>query len=74
MRKIGKVSLTWVYKFFKTSLKIGVRILDCCYGLQAVCNNIFVFLQQHSSSREAAKKRIKILFLGVRVLVKVGSP
>ena len=35
---------------------MGVRVLVCCYELQAVINNKLKILQQHSSSLGAALK------------------
>ena len=49
-----------------------VRVLVCCYELQAVGNNKLENLQQHCSSLGAAFKKIpkKNNYRAVRVLVK----
>ena len=41
-----------------------VRVLVCCYKLQAVCNNILENLQQHSGSLGAASKFFEKIIIG----------
>jgi len=43
---------------------MGVRVLVCCYKLQAVCNNKLENLQQHSSSLGAALKIPEKIIIG----------